>query len=145
MIDLSAASGEQNTIVFKVVPLSGEEVMTFDITQSEPLYYFHTINAWEITGDESGSLGVVMDMSCLSTNMLPYFTLEMERSKAIRDQSNFGSIVVKRFTLWLHGPDAGTWTVETLTDPKRSTDFPTFNRALAGQPSCVFYALQVCP
>jgi len=139
MIDLSST---QKGFVVKVVPLNGdEEVVTINIDQSEPFYYFHTINSWE-TKNEDGSTGVVMDLSALSINMLPYFTLEMERTKSIRDASTFGVIIVKRYTMWISGPSAGTWSVESLTDPKRSTDFPNFNRAYAGQKSCIFYALE---
>lgn len=126
----------------KIVPLNGEKVITMKIDQPEPFYYFHIVNSFEVTSSEDGSLGVVMDLSCLSINMLPYFTLEMERTKSIRDQATFGSIVVKRYTMWVKGPSAGTWTVDSLTDPQRSTDFPNINKAYQGRPNCIFYALQ---
>lgn len=140
MVDSPNAS---TSFDLKIVPLDGSAVYTVTIDQGEPFYYFHVINSFEPETTGDGDV-VVLDLSCLSINMLPYFTLEMERSKEIRDGSAnaFGTVVVKRYTVTFRGPNAGKWTVETLSDPARSTDFPNFNRALQGKPSCVFYALQ---
>jgi carotenoid cleavage dioxygenase-like enzyme len=66
----------------------------------------------------------------------------MERTKEIRDAANFGNVVVKRYTMFLSGPRAGQWEVKTLTNPKRSTDFPSFNKNYQSKESCVFYALE---
>jgi carotenoid cleavage dioxygenase-like enzyme len=134
MVDNPAAS----SFDLKILPLDGSDVYTVTIDQGEPFYYFHVINSYEVEASDA----VVLDLSCLSINMLPYFTLEMERTKEIRDDSTFGTVVVKRYTVYFRGPNAGKWTVETLSDPRRSTDFPNFNKAFQGQPSCFFYAIQ---
>ena len=44
--------------------------------------------------------------------------------------------------MWIKGPKAGQWDVATLSNPKRSTDFPNFNRAFTGKPTCFYYALE---
>lgn len=134
MIDNPTAS----SFDLKILPLDGSNVYTVTIDQGEPFYYFHIINSHE----NDASDAVVLDLSCLSINMLPYFTLEMERTKQIRDNSTFGAVIVKRYTVYFRGPNAGKWAQETLSDPRRSTDFPNFNRALQGRPNCFFYAIQ---
>jgi len=125
-------------IVIMILPLNGDPVIPFTLAQEEPFYYFHVINTWET---EDGN-AVVMDLSCLSLNMLPYFTLEMERTKSIRDASNFGNVLVKRYTMFFRGEKQGTWTVEELTNSLRSTDFPNYNKAFQGKANCFFYALE---
>ena len=129
----------ENGFVVKIMPLDATngEVIDFVIDQTEePFYYFHFINSWE---EENA---IVMDISCLSFNMLPYFTLEMERNKTIRDSATFGNVLVKRYKMWIGGTNEGKWEVQNLSDATRSTDFPNYNKNYLGKPYCTFYALQ---
>lgn len=124
-------------LVIKILPLtSGEEVITMTLDLGEPFYYFHFINSFEIENGDA----VVMDLSLLNFNMLPYFTVPLMEDKSARDAGN--KIIVKRFTMWIKGDKAGQWEVTTLSNPKRSTDFPNFNRAYTGKPTCFYFALE---
>jgi len=145
IVDISTnEDGSAAPLVVKLLPLAGGDPITFTIDSGDPFYYFHFANSFESVDAvaDGGSTAVVMDLSVLSFNMLPYFTLEMERNKAVRDAATFGNVVVQRYTLYIDGPKAGQWDVRPLSNPKRSTDFPNFNRAFQSQPSCVFYALE---
>lgn len=141
LVDAIVNITDNSPLVVKLLPLNGGDPITMEIDNGGPFYYFHFINSFETTA-EDGSYAVVMDLSVLSFNMLPYFTLEMERTKAIRDASLFGNVVVKRYTMFVSGPRAGKWEVGVLSNPKRSTDFPSFNKNYQSKESCIFYALE---
>ena len=142
MVDISENENGFTPLIVKLLPVSGGEVLTFTIDSGSPFYYFHFANSFETVDVDSGSAAVVMDISVLSFNMLPYFTLEMERNKAERDSVALGKIMVRRYTMYIDGPKQGQWDVQDLSNPNRSVDFPNFNRNYQSKPSCVIYALE---
>jgi len=81
-------------LVVKVVPLNGvDEVITITMQLDKPFYYFHFINSFEIENGDA----VVMDISMLDVNVLPYFTVDNFENKEYRDSSaQYQSILVNR-------------------------------------------------
>jgi len=124
--------------VIKVMPINGDDVITFTLDNLGPFYYFHFINSYENSDDNT----IVLVLSVLSFNMLPYYTLEMERNKTMRDSATFGNVVVKKITLYMNDPTHSKYMIEDLTNLKRSTDFPSFNKDYASLKSCILYAIE---
>ncbi len=124
--------------IIKVLPINGGDVITFELDNLGSFYYFHFINCYENAEDNT----IVLVLSVLSFNMLPYYTLEMERNKTTRDAATFGNVVVKKITLDMSDPTHKKYTSEDLTNIKRSTDFPSSNKEYTGLKSCILYAIE---
>jgi len=132
---------EMNTnepTIIKLVPINGDDVITFELANIGPFYYFHFINCFENTDDNT----IELVLSVLSFNMLPYYTLEMERNKTMRDDATFGNVIVKKITLDMNDNTYSKYAIEDLTNIKRSTDFPNFNKDYTSINSCIFYAIE---
>lgn len=123
-------------VIIKLLPIAGGDVITFELKNLAPFYYFHFINCYENQEDNT----IELILSVLDFNMLPYYTLEMERNKTIRDSATFGNVIVKKIKLYMN--DHNKYDIEDLTNNKHSTDFPSLNKDFLGKKSCFFYAIE---
>lgn len=118
---------------FYIVPLDRSEVMIRQLPLDSPLWYVHTLNAFETNA------GLVVDLTTSPQN--PFagdLTLQAARDKASRDLG--AKQLVTRFVLPL---DAGApVTQQVLSDPERSTDFPTINPNYKAKEHCFYWAVE---
>lgn len=121
---------------FYVVPLNGSRGFVRTLPLETPLWYVHTVNAYE------NATGIVIDITTLPKNPFASdMTLGSAKSKAFRDRGLAGGRnLVKRFCLPLHGD--GPVTVEALSDPGTSTDFPCINPRYRSKPHCLYWAVE---
>jgi len=121
---------------FYVVPLNGSRSFMKTLPLDIPLWYVHTVNAFE------NGTGIVIDITTLPGNPFASdMTLESSRSKEFRDGGVAGGRnLVKRFCLPLH--EEGPVTVEVLSDAQTSTDFPCINPRYNAKAHCFYWAVE---
>jgi len=130
----AAEEGPENA--FYIVPLNGSKSFVKTLPLDMPLWYVHTVNAYE------NGTGIVIDITTLPQNPFASdMTLESARSKALRDRGVAdGRNLVKRFHLPLH--DDGPVTTEVVSDPGTSTDFPCINPRYHSKAHCFYWAVE---
>jgi len=132
-IDLQEESAEN---AFHIIPLDGSQGFVRTLPWHDPLWYVHTVNAFE------NASGIIIDLTTTPQNPFASdLTLDAARNKVLRDRGAAnGKNLVKRFLL---PPDVEEpVTTEILSDPGSSTDFPCINPKFASKPYCFYWAVE---
>eukprot|EP00931_Biecheleriopsis_adriatica_P056629 TRINITY_DN33562_c0_g1_i2.p1 TRINITY_DN33562_c0_g1~~TRINITY_DN33562_c0_g1_i2.p1 ORF type:complete len:452 (+),score=67.76 TRINITY_DN33562_c0_g1_i2:216-1571(+) len=121
---------------FHVIPLDGSPASVRTLPVDQPLWYVHTVNAFE------NSTGIVIDLTTTPQNPFSSdLTIEASRSKVIRDRGAAGGKnLVKRFHIPFD-PGAPVSSV-VVSDPHASTDFPCVNPKFRSRSHRYFWAVE---
>lgn len=119
---------------FYVVPLDGSPHSVRALPLDSPLWYVHTVNAYE------NASGIVIDLTTTPQNPFASdLTIAAARSK---EQRNLGAAggknLVKRFLLPFDAEEPVT--TEILSDPRTATDFPKINPKYESKPHRFYWA-----
>lgn len=121
---------------FVIIDLSSGAMRRLSLPVDEPLYYVHTVNAYENDTD------IVIDLTTSNQDAFEssLFVVSSIKDKALRDQSPH--MVVKRFVVPLSDNDSRPIQSSLLSDPRFSTDFPSINNRLHGKHYCFYWAVE---